>query len=102
MKKMILTCSAALLILSLTACNDDEKQSNTTNPTETCKTYFTEVDALIAKASADLKTKTQLDILSAQLEEGKKQVAALPQEQQDKACQQALDAMSKLKSDITQ
>lgn len=66
--------------------------------TETCNAYFAEVDGLIAKASEDPQAKTQLDSMKGQLEEGKKQIAALPKDQQDKACQQGIDALKQMKS----
>lgn len=36
--------------------------------------------------------------MKGQLEEGKKQVAALPKDQQDQACQQGIDAMKQMKT----
>lgn len=56
------------------------------------------MDGLIAKASEDPQAKTQLDSMKGQLEEGKKQIAALPKDQQDKACQQGIDALKQMKS----
>ncbi|WP_265495124.1 DUF5339 domain-containing protein, partial [Providencia heimbachae] len=84
--------------LTITACSDEEKKGEVAGATETCNTYFAEVDSLITKASENPQAKAQLDAMKGQLEEGKKQVAALPKDQQDKACQQGIDAMKQMKT----
>lgn len=97
MKKLILACGMGLLALTITACSE-EKKSEVAGATETCNAYFAEVDSLIAKASENPQAKAQLDAMKGQLEEGKKQVAALPKDQQDQACQQGIDAMKQMKT----
>ena len=98
MKKLILACGMGLLALTITACSEEEKKSEVAGATETCNAYFAEVDSLIAKASENPQAKAQLDAMKGQLEEGKKQVAALPKDQQDQACQQGIDAMKQMKT----
>ncbi|HEM7144079.1 TPA: hypothetical protein U2I65_000944 [Providencia stuartii] len=99
MKKLILACGMSLMALTITACSEEEKKAEVVaGATETCNAYFAEVDGLIAKASEDPQAKTQLDSMKGQLEEGKKQIAALPKDQQDKACQQGIDALKQMKS----
>ncbi|MEX6121819.1 DUF5339 domain-containing protein [Providencia hangzhouensis] len=92
MKKLILACGMGLLALTITACSEEEKKVKLLAQLN-LYAYFAEVDSLIAKASENPQAKAQLDAMKGQLEEGKKQVAALPKDQQDKACQQGIDAM---------
>ena len=88
-----------LMALTITACSEEEKKAEVVaGATETCNAYFAEVDGLIAKASEDPQAKTQLDSMKGQLEEGKKQIAALPKDQQVTACQQGIDALKQMKS----
>lgn len=98
MKKLILACGMGLMALAVTACSEEEKKSQVAGATETCNAYFAEVDGLIAKASENPQAKAQLDTMKSQLEEGKKQVAALSKDEQDKACQQGIDAMKQMKT----
>lgn len=90
MKKLILACG--LLALSGSVFAGDL--------TDTCKKYVEEVDALIAKASENEAAKAQMDAMKTQMEEGKKQIAAMPAESQDAACKQGLDYMGQMKASM--
>ena len=98
MKKVLLACGLGLLALTITACSEEEKKPEVAGATATCNTYFADIDAMIAKASENPQAKAQMDAMKGQLDEGKKQIAALPKDQQDAACQQGIDAMKQLKA----
>ncbi len=100
MKKVLLACGLGLLALTITACSEEENKSQIAGATETCNAYFNDVDLMISKASEDPRTKAQLDAMQEQLNEGKKQIAALPKDQQDVECQKGIDTMKQLKAAI--
>lgn len=66
--------------------------------TETCKQYFAEVEGFIELASKTEGAKAQVDMLRTQLAEGKKQMEAYTEEQQDAGCKQGIAAMQQMKT----
>lgn len=100
MRKLLLICSMGLLAFIITACSEEEKKIDYIGATDNCKAYFSEVDSLVTKASENPQTKAQLDSIKNQLEDGKKQIVALPKDQQDKACKQGIDAMKQIKQSL--
>lgn len=102
MKKTILACSLGLMALALTACSGEEKSaSSVPGATETCNKYFAEVDDLMKKATEKAgdneAVKAQLEPMIKQYEDAKKQIAALPNDQQDAACKAGSEAMAQVK-----
>ncbi|HDF2342409.1 hypothetical protein UA45_17590 [Morganella morganii] len=102
MKKTILACSLGLMALALTACSGEEKSaSSVPGATETCNKYFAEVDDLMKKATEKAgnneSVKAQLEPMIKQYEDAKKQIAAMPADQQDAACKAGSEAMAQVK-----
>ena len=65
---------------------------------ETCKSYFDKIDIIIKNMPEDAASKQQIDMMKQNLDAGKQQVAALPDKQQETACQQGLEALKQLES----
>ncbi|GAA0335545.1 hypothetical protein GCM10009131_13510 [Morganella psychrotolerans] len=98
MKKTILACSLGLMALALTACSGEEKTASAVpGATETCNKYFSEVDALMKKASENEAAKAQLEPMMKQYDDAKKQIAAMPKDQQDAACKAGSEALAQVK-----
>lgn len=101
MKKTILACSLGLMALALTACSGEENQHHPFRATETCNKYFAEVDDLMKKATDKAgdneAVKAQLEPMMKQYDDAKKQIAALPADQQDAACKAGSEAMAQVK-----
>ncbi|OCG01068.1 DUF5339 domain-containing protein [Gilliamella sp. wkB112] len=64
----------------------------------TCKAYFEKVDKLVKSLPDDAETKEQTELFKQTLESGKKQVADLPEDQQDNACKQGEEALNRLEA----
>lgn len=66
--------------------------------TETCQNYFKDVDALVEQAAkTSEQAKQQMDAVKPQLDAARKQLEGLPDADQDKGCQQGMQALAQMK-----
>ncbi|WP_413491660.1 DUF5339 domain-containing protein [Morganella psychrotolerans] len=72
------------------------------NASNVCDEYFTDIDDMVKLAEQDAKgnadATAQVNAMKQQLETAKTQIQSVPQETQDMACQQGLDALKEFKA----
>ncbi|WP_081296879.1 MULTISPECIES: DUF5339 domain-containing protein [unclassified Gilliamella] len=67
---------------------------------ESCKTYFDKLDSLVKVIPEDTVTKQQTDVIKQSLEMGKQQISSLSAENQDSACEQAIDLLKQIEASL--
>lgn len=64
---------------------------------KTCEDYYAAMDSHLEMTAANEAMKPQLDAIKGQYEESKKQILAMPVEQQNTVCKAGLDALAQAK-----
>lgn len=88
MKKLVL--AVALLSATSTAFAADL--------TESCENYFKAVDGYLEQVASVDAMKGQLDLIKSQYDDSKKQISALPADQQDATCKGSLEVLEQAKA----
>ncbi|MDH0355499.1 DUF5339 domain-containing protein [Morganella sp. GD04133] len=74
------------------------------NASKVCDEYFTEIDEMVKvaeqEAKGDADATAQITAMKQQLETAKTQIKSVPEETQDMACQQGLDALKEFKASM--
>lgn len=90
LKKIIIP--ATLLCASFTTVAADLSES--------CVTYFDELNSYFESAPKDSATQAQIEALKQQLDTSKTQLTALPKEQQEAGCKQGLQMWEQMKASL--
>lgn len=64
---------------------------------KTCEDYYAAIDSYLDTVAANDAMKPQLGAIKGQYEESKKQISAMPVEQQNTLCKAGLDALEQTK-----
>lgn len=67
-----------------------------------CEDYFKQIDEFLAAVASDDAAKASIEMVTAQYDESKKQIAAMPSATQEQACSAASEALKQMQQMMTQ